>query len=126
MGSSGSGHLSDYSGTPATGSGNSKTGGNSNEDQCDKAFSTGLEDVQKCSYFAKNKNVPAAKTSVTVQFQDPRFVVVTGDDLVLGYLPTKFNYIAVCFKKKFKFSGSVTSSHLKPVPSITVAINPVK
>lgn len=119
MGSTGSGTFSDYSQRPsASGMAN---GGTSGEDRCAKAFNTQLEEVTRCSYFKNNGSVPPAGTELTVEFSQ-RLTVQTLQGEVLGYLPTKYNFLKPCMDDGYNYEGVVTSSTNTPVASITVDI----
>ena len=121
MGSTGSGTFSDYHGHRGN---RSAQGGESNEDKCEKAFSTDLEDVENCSYFKNNQNVPPVGTAVTVIFNDLRLEVIDDNKECVGYLPTKFNYLRTCLEDDFGYGGVISSSSLTPIVSITVDISP--
>jgi len=120
MGSTGSNSFSDYTNHPTK---NSNQGGASEEDKCGKAFSTGLEEVQNCSYYINNRNVPPAKTPVRVTFIDPRLAVEANGE-VFGYLPTKYNYLRVCMASGKNYVGEVLISGTNPIPAIHVDILP--
>jgi len=122
MGSSGSGSLSDYD---HKSKGNANQGASSGEDKCGKAFSALLEEVQNCNYFANTGNVPPVNTVVSIVFANPRLAVQDGQNVIIGYLPTKFNYLLLCIEEGINYSGLVSSSALAPLPSISVDISPI-
>ncbi len=122
MGSTGTGHFSDYPGS-APKSGDDKTGGSSNEDKCLKAFSTSLEDVARGNYFTAHNDVPPAGTEIEIVFNS-RLVAVDKNGEEIGYLPTKFNYIKVCMDNGHTYSGNVISSSLHPIPSVSIDVIP--
>lgn len=124
MGSSGTGRLSDYSGRSSGGS--SKTGGKSNEDKCERAFSTLLEDVERCTYYKTNSALPANGTVIEVVFKKPRLAAVTNEGIIVGYLPTDRNYIKACIENGYSFPGAISSSRLKPLPSVQITVSPHK
>lgn len=122
MGSTGSGHFSDYSqNTKAS----DNQGGESGEDKCLKAFSSRLEEVPNCAYFENNQNVPPSENEVTVSFNGNRICVIdVNSGYEIGYLPTKFNYLKACIDNGISYSGIITSSSIEPLPSVSVDISP--
>lgn len=120
MGSTGSGRFSDYSGRAMS---ESDSGGSSGRNPCDQAFEAILEEVERSSYFVKNGCPPAEGTVLNVTFQQ-RPAVATDHDEVVGYLPTKFNYIRACLAEGHTYSAVVTSSHSVPIVSVTVDVAP--
>lgn len=122
MGSTGTGSLTDYANHPTK---SSNQGGSSGEDQCKKSFYTLLEDVQTCSYFMTHGNVPPLGTAGSVVFVNPRFGVQDGNGLILGYLPTKYNYIKTCMSLNIGYAAVVSFSGMAPVPSIGVDVSPI-
>ena len=124
MGSSGSGHLSDYSGSATEGKGSSKSGGASGEDKCGKAFTANLEEVERSEYFLKNKDVPAVGTVIEIQFIKPRLAAVAKGKILIGYLPTDRNYLKVCIENGYKYPGTVTASRVKPTSSVSITVSP--
>jgi hypothetical protein len=110
MGSSGSGSFSDYPGSgKAKGSGGGGPGGPP-EDQCGKAFSAQLEDVEHHPYFAKHGTPPPVGTDLEVVHFKRLVAVAEGD--IVGNLPTKLNYLAGCMKDGHSYIGKVTVSKL--------------
>ena len=122
MGSSGSGSLTDYSKRKPVGNNN---GGASGEDNCNKAFSTSLEEVSRCDYFLKHKTVPFPGTQVLLFFKGMRLTVETTKGEEVGYLPTKFNYLRACIAGGLNYAGTVSASSSSPFPNVTVDIVPV-
>jgi hypothetical protein len=127
MGSSGTGHLSDYSGgekekasKETIGSG---TGGSSGHDPCTDNVVTKLEDVARSQYYTSSGTLPATGTHVDVKLSGRLVVFTAGGDL--GYLPTQYNYLAGCLNRGFNYAGKVTSTATTPVPTISVEIAPV-
>ena len=120
MGSSGSGSFSDYGHKPK-----GNQGASSGEDKCGKAFSASLEEVQNCNYFTTTRNVPIVGNVIYVVFANPRLAVHNDQNVIIGYLPTKFNYLLACIENGINYSGLVSSSSLVPLPSISVDISPV-
>ena len=123
MGSSGSGNLSDYSGNKSSG-GAGKSGGSSNENKCEKAFSAMLEEVDRSAYFIEKKEVPEVGEPVTISF-DQRPIAVSKEGLVIGYLPTKLNYIKMCLNDGYSYSGRVVSSSSGLVAAVSIDVEPI-
>lgn len=122
MGSSGTGRLSDYPGSRGTSGKGGPQGGSSGEDRCKKPISEQLEDVSRCDYFKNHKRVPKAGTHVAA-VQAKRIEVTTTEGEVIGYLPTKYNYLAGCIATGYKYSGTVVTSKDNPVPAVLVDLN---
>jgi hypothetical protein len=126
MGSSGTGNFSDYSGTggggPAGGHGGSG-GGKSGEDPCAKGFESELEEVARSGYFQKHKALPPAGTQLSIRLAARVAAVDTNGDVV-GYLPTKYNYVAACLKANWHFDASVTSTSTTPLPRVWLQVSP--
>ncbi len=119
MGSSGSGSLTDYSGSKKPGG----TGGSSGKDPCRTAFSAKLEEVAQCDFFVTNNTVPAADTVLSIVFEG-RIFAVTENGTKVGALPTKFNYLAGCLKEGITYVGIVTDSGLQPFPFVAADFTP--
>lgn len=121
MGSSGSGNFSDYSNYPRAIKG--VTGGVDSEDKCTLAFSTLIEDVDTCEYYRKKGALPAVGTEVYVDFK-VRLVVKSNDGLIIGYLPTKYNYLRNCIVKGFTYTGVVSVASSTSINTVVVDITP--
>ena len=121
MGSSGPGNFSDYSNYPRAIKG--VTGGVDSEDKCALAFSTLVEDVDTCEYYSKTGMLPGVGTEVYVDFK-VRLVVKSNDGLIIGYLPTKYNYLRNCIVKGFTYTGVVSNVSLTPINTVRVDITP--
>lgn len=121
MGSSGSGNFSDYSNYPSAIKG--VTGAVDSEDKCALAFSTLIEDVDTCEYYSKKGVLPAVGTEVYVDFK-VRLVVKSNDGLIIGYLPTKYNYLRNCIVKGFTYTGVVSNVSSTPINTVIVDITP--
>lgn len=119
MGSSGSGSFSDYSGSPSNSNSSGASGGGSGTDQCAMAFSTALEEVGQCDYFTSTGSVPPPGTELTIAIAQ-RIVALDTNDVVVGALPTRFNYLAACLNEGFQYVGVVRSSSASPNPQATV------
>jgi hypothetical protein len=124
MGSSGISRYSDYprSAPKKTAEGGA-SGGASGEDPCDKAFSADLEDFERSEYFARHKSPPKVGLEVAVSLER-RLTVRTGANETLGFLPTKFNYLAGCIKSGHNYSGQVSGVSSKPLIRVRVDIAP--
>lgn len=121
MGSSGPGNFSDYTNYPRAIKG--VTGAVDSEDKCALAFSTLIEDVDTCEYYSKKGVLPAVGTEVYVDFK-VRLVVKSNDGLIIGYLPTKYNYLRNCIVKGFTYTGVVSVASSTPINTVVVDITP--
>lgn len=121
MGSSGPGNFSDYSNYPRAIKG--VTGAVDSEDKCALAFSTLIEDVDTCEYYSKKGMLPCVGTEVYVDFK-VRLVVKSNDGLIIGYLPTKYNYLRNCIVKGFTYTGVVSVASSTPINTVVVDITP--
>ena len=114
MGSSGSGHFSDYSGSRKA----DGTGGTNGNDRCRQAFSCKLEEVAQCDFYVANFDVPASGIELSL-VHERRIFAVTSDGTKIGALPTAFNYLAGCMKDGNTYVGVVTASGLHPIPYVS-------
>lgn len=121
MGSTGTGNFSDYKNFPRAIKG--VTGADDSEDKCALAFSTLIEDVDTCEYYRKKGALPAVDTEVYVDF-NVRLVVKSNDGLIIGYLPTKYNYLRNCIVKGFTYTGIVSVASSTPINTVVVDITP--
>lgn len=121
MGSTGTGNFSDYKKFPRAIKG--VTGADDSEDKCALAFSTLIEDVDTCEYYRKKGALPAVGTEVYVDFK-VRLVVKSNDGLIIGYLPTKYNYLRNCIVKSFTYTGVVSVASSTPINTVVVDITP--
>lgn len=121
MGSSGTDNFSDYSNYPRAIKG--VTGAVDSEDKCALAFSTLIEDVDTCEYYSKKGVLPGVGTEVYVDFK-VRLVVKSNDGLIIGYLPTKYNYLRYCIVKGFTYTGVVSNVSSMPINTVVVDITP--
>lgn len=99
------------------------TGADDSEDKCALAFSTLIEDVDTCEYYSKKGILPAVGTEVYVEF-NVRLVVISNDGLIIGYLPTKYNYLRYCIVKGFTYTGVVSNVSSTPINTVIVDITP--
>lgn len=114
MGSSGSGHLSDYSGSSKADS----TGGTSGKDRCRQAFSCKLEEVAQCDFYVESSALPTPGTVLSLVLERRLFAVASGGTKV-GALPTALNYLAGCMKDGNTYVGVVTASGIHPIPYVS-------
>lgn len=122
MGSTGTGNFSDYKNFSRAIKG--ITGADDSEDKCALAFSTFIEDVDTCEYYSKKGTLPAVGTEVCIDFK-VRLVVKSNDGLIIGYLPTKYNYLRYCIVKDFKYTGVVSNVSSTPINTVIVDITPI-
>ena len=122
MGSSGTGHFTDYTKKPAGQGGGG--GGSDGDDICLHGFDSDVEEVGTSEYYHTYSKVPSKGTAVRVEGRG-RPAIVTDDGAVVGYLPTKFNYLISCMKSGHQYAGAVTQSSNKPIPNVFVSITPV-
>ena len=121
MGSTGTGNFSDYKNFSRAIKG--ITGADDSEDKCALAFSTFIEDVDTCEYDSKKGTLPAIGTEVYIDFK-VRLVAKSNDGLIIGYLPTKYNYLRNCIVKDFKYTGVVSNVSSTPINTVIVDITP--
>lgn len=121
MGSSGTGNFSDY--LNFQGAIKGVTGAEDSEDKCALAFSTLIEDVDTCEYYSKKRTLPSVGTEVFVDFKF-RLLVKSNDGLIIGYLPTKYNYLRNCIVKGFNYTGVVSNASSTPINTVVVDITP--
>ena len=124
MGSTNTGRFTDYSqnskGSPKTGG---IGGGASGDDLCDKAFTTELEEVERCEYFKKYSKLPNKGSQIYVNFNN-RLEIISNSSEVIGYLPTKYNYLVACTTDGFSYAGVIVSTTITPLVKIRVDIAP--
>lgn len=127
MGSSGSGHFSDYPGTKAkevVGDGTGVAGGASGVDKCKQAFHVLLDDVGNSDFYSQFNNVPAAGDQLGILFDKKRVFAVDVNGVKVGALPTSFNYLVGCLEDGVTYVGLVSSSAVSPVPSVAADFAP--
>ncbi len=123
MGSTGSGHFTDYPGNANAIKG--VTGGEGGINECERAVITYLEDVATSDYFQKTATVPPKGTSVVIAFAT-RIVAIDDKGVIIGNLPTEYNYLLRCLKDGYQYEGQVDSSNTAPLPSVQIAVTPKK
>lgn len=127
MGSSGSGHFSDYPGAKTkevTGDGSGMAGGTSGVDKCKQAFHVLLDDVGNSDFYSQFKNVPSAGDRLGILFDKKRVFAVDMNGLKVGALPTSFNYLVTCLEDGVTYVGVVRSSAVSPVPTVDADFAP--
>lgn len=123
MGSTGTGHLSDYSDYKHAQPG--VTGGKDTVYICSKAVATSLEDVATSDYFKKHGTVPPKGSPVFIT-SNSRIVAIDEKGDVIGNLPTEYNYLLGCIEEGYQYEGEVTDSFTSPLPSVSIAVTPQK
>ena len=121
MGSRGTGRLTDYSGH---GKGSQGEGGSSGSNRCDEHIKAELEDVERCPFFKNAGAPPKRGTAVKLIFRK-RPAVCCDDNLLIGYLPTRFNYLKGCLETGYQYAGQVTSTRRHPVVTVSVELAPI-
>lgn len=123
MGSTGTGHFSDYSDydKPVQG----VTGGKDTVYICDRAVTTTLEDVATSDYFKTHGSVPTKGMAIIITV-NKRIVAVEESGLTIGNLPTEYNYLLACIQEGYQYEGEVTDSALSPFPTVRIAVTPQK
>ena len=119
MGSSGTGHFSDYTNEPPTKGGGG--GGSEGTDICRQSFESDVEEVGTSEYHHTVGKVPPKGTLVRVE-RRVRPAIVASDGMLIGYLPTKFNYLVSCMISGYEYSGEVTQSSNTRLPTVFVSI----
>lgn len=119
MGSTGSGNFTDYQGFSG---GNPKQGGESNENLCERAFRTELEDVDTSEYYKSNGHLPDLNSEITIKFNGHRIVATTNGQEI-GNLPTKYNYLRRCMED-YTYFGIVSNSSSNPINFIIINVSP--
>jgi hypothetical protein len=123
MGSTTTGKFNNYPPSQEKKGGGSGPPGGEPDDQCRQTLSNiNLEDVERSAYYQAHKNVPPAGSAVTLRttLLGPRLSIDDSKGLSIGLLPTQYNYLVVCMKKKFSYAGEVASSSLKPSPTVRI------
>lgn len=125
MGSTGSSHFSDYSGTKKTSSGTGAGGGggSSGVDRCRLAFTCVLEEVAQCPFFGNAGAVPSPGSVLNIEMRG-RVFAIDSNGVSVGALPTAFNYLVNCLADGNKYVGIVTRSTATPVPVVEVDFTP--
>jgi hypothetical protein len=88
MGTTGANRLTDYG-----------TDTSIKEDSCGKNFQCFLEDAENCEFFLQNQTIPNINDDITIGFNPSSnrlCATMVSGGLVIGYLPTEYNYIQRC------------------------------
>ncbi len=121
MGSTGNGMFGMYSGG---GAGSFVNDGKNDGDGCPiEIENIRLEDVAISEYFMNHNGVPSVGESVELSMQLIKkrlAVVLTSTQEVIGNLPVSYSYLNLCIKKGKRYSGTIISSGLSPIPFIVV------
>ncbi len=123
MGSTGTGHLSDY--TDYKKSVRGVTGGKDTVYICERAVATELEDVATSDYYKKTGSMPVVGSPVIITVKK-RIVAVDESGLIIGNLPTEYNYLLACIQEGYQYEGQITDSYDTPLPSVWIAVTPQK
>jgi hypothetical protein len=121
MGSVGPGRFDDYQKDNLTDGGVS----GESEDHCSEEFETLIEEVERCDFFKEHGQPPSIGTPVSVS-SGKRITVSTNLGEAIGYLPTRFNFLAACIESGFSYTGQVTLSVAQPIIKIEIAIFPIE
>lgn len=121
MGSTGNGMFGMYSGG---GAGSIVNNGKNEGDGCPiEIENIRLEDVALSEYFLNHNGVPSVAEPVELSMQLIKkrlAVVLTSTQEVIGNLPVSYSYLNLCIKKGKRYSGTIISSGLSPIPFIVV------
>ncbi|HEY8899234.1 MAG TPA: hypothetical protein VIM61_02315 [Chthoniobacterales bacterium] len=138
MESDSTGHLSDYShiklrpnprdGT--TSGGGEDGGGGDGEEAIDQCLLVNenitLEEFERCPFWKKSKIVPPKGSTIHVNptvINGRLGVIEDGGGELLGYLPTRFNFLRLCIEQGGSYAGEVSGSTTTPVPSVRVSLS---
>ena len=84
-----------------------------------------LEDVQTSEYFKERQNLPYIDNSVHLSkelFFGRLVVVDTDSNLIIGNLPTFYNYLINCIEQN-DYIGSIVSTGMEPIPFVVVDLH---
>lgn len=123
MGTTGTGRFADYPG-PGRTRGAGETGEDRPSEDCTAPL-TGikLEDVAASPYFERAQALPEPGQAVGVRgslYRKRMAVEVSQSGEVLGFLPTRFNYLLAYIRQGYRYEGVVISSSMRPIPSVAV------
>ena len=133
MGSSGHGKFENYSerdgfginNNPSTGMYVSTNVGNGEFKECPTELPTiKLEDIQTSQYYLERQELPQVGDEVYLsnELHNGRLVVVhTDSNLIIGNLPTSYNYMVKCLNHNY--TGSVVSTGMQPIPFVVVDLH---
>lgn len=124
MGSKKTGKWTDFPGSGGDGGGGGEKGKPTDVDKCAGPIEDlPLEEVALSPYYKAHKAVPPEKTKVRVREKlvDKRIAVETeSGQVVIGYVPTAYNYLRQCMSNGWTYTGKVTGSSAGKLPKITV------
>lgn len=99
---------------------------NEEDDQCfNDLENVMLEDVARLTYYQEYQELPPMKENVYVMdslYNSRIAVKSTENESVIGYLPTKYNYLLSCLQKGIKYSGQISFSLEKPILRVVVSL----
>jgi hypothetical protein len=112
VGSKGTGNFGDFS--PAIPS----------ADRCAEPIEDGLEEVARSEELLGGGTVPAPGTALRLRSElvDGRLAIEVTGGRVVGLLPTKYSYLALCMARGIRYDGGVVSSSSGPIPRIRVSL----
>ena len=82
-----------------------------------------LEDVTRAPYYENNQELPGMMEEVFVydRLYNGRIAVKSKETTeVIGYVPTRFNYLLSCLERNIEYTGTVVFSINRPIPRIMV------
>lgn len=91
-------------------------------DRCKLTEQIVVEEVESCEYFNRLKGVPPAKEAISL-IVGARLSVISGNGMVIGYLPTQFNFLRACMETGHNYSGVVSSSEIEPIVQVTILLS---
>ena len=89
---------------------------------CSQIFSTFLTDVN--AYVRKHESVPAVQTVLAIKLVNDKLVAVDNSGNEMGYLPTRYIYLADGIEHRYSFTGKVIASSLTPFVSVIIDVTP--
>jgi len=130
MGSTNTGRFSDYPSAPKTpgapSGGSGASGGQ--DDPCNRVIAEQLlDEVERCDYWTSHQDVPPVGSDVVLlpQLQGGRLAVaLAGTGEILGYLPTKFNYLRACMEQGWRYQGEVVAALRELTALIRIELGP--
>jgi hypothetical protein len=120
MGSRGTSQYTDYTKMKSSDAGGN--GGSSGTDPCEVDIESALDDVARANYYAKHSAVPEPGSIIHVVFTGGRLEVQSIDNVTIGYLPTQYNFLALCINQGIEYGGGVITSRTAPIPDVRVSI----
>lgn len=97
-------------------------------DVCDRVIeSARIEEVERTQYHKRHFKVPMPGDKVKLRnaLENGRLVIEhVESNLSIGYLPTRFNYLAQCLASGKKYGGKVTASANSPSARIVIELVP--